>query len=125
MDNKSEKGFEFWNRVFLLLDEQKMSQTELARKAGITPQTISVARLKGNIPSVVKGDKIAKALGVPLEFLLYGETSKVADPVFLSYVNLLKDNRKARDIIKYLTKLNNDELSFIVTMLKYMGADER
>lgn len=121
MENESQIGNDFWKRVFLILDEQKMTQTELARRAGITPQTISVARQKGSIPSVYKGDRIAKALGVPLDYLLYGESDKDVDPIFLSAVNTLKENELANGIIRDMTKLNYDDLNFLRKFVDYIA----
>lgn len=120
MEENSKIGFDFWKRVFLLLDEQKMSQTELARKAGTTPQTISVARQKGSVPSVIKGDRIAKALGVPLDYLLYGDSAREVDPVYLSSVNIIKERENAQDIFRDVAKLNDEELRLIRVIINYM-----
>jgi transcriptional regulator with XRE-family HTH domain len=59
---------DYWDRVTKLITKQIW----LAEKVGILHQTLSQWIKKDRLPDVVDGQKIAKALGVTVEYLVTG-----------------------------------------------------
>jgi putative transcriptional regulator len=62
----SEKSQQLVNRIAVLRAERKMTQKELAEKAGVSRQTIISIENKKYSPSLVLAFKIAKALDVAI-----------------------------------------------------------
>ena len=60
-------------RIFSLLEEKKISQSELARTLGIRQSTISGWRQKFNEPEAELLEPISKALNISVEFLVTGK----------------------------------------------------
>ncbi len=65
-------GFGFWQRVENLLKTKGMKQTKLSEKTGISTSTISGGRKVGNMPVADNAIKIARALDVKVEYLVFG-----------------------------------------------------
>lgn len=61
-----------------LLDDRGISIQELARKSGV-PKTNISTWLQGSSPSIEQLDKVARCLGVSLEYLAFGRESR--DPL--------------------------------------------
>ena len=61
-----------------LLDDRGLTIAELARKANVPKSNIN-SWLQGASPSLDQVDKVARFLGVPIEYLAFGR--EVRDPV--------------------------------------------
>ncbi|MET1249073.1 helix-turn-helix transcriptional regulator [Sporolactobacillus sp. STCC-11] len=62
----SDKSQQLMNRIAVLRAKSKMTQKELAEKAGVSRQTIISIENKKYSPSLVLAFKIAKALNVDI-----------------------------------------------------------
>ena len=60
------------SRIFFLLEEKKISQSELARVLGIRQSTISGWKQKFNEPEAELLEPISKALNISVEYLVTG-----------------------------------------------------
>lgn len=70
------------NRIFCLLDEKKLSQSELARMIGTRQSTVSGWKIKKNEPEAELLEPLSKALNVSIEWLITGsDTSIKCDPL--------------------------------------------
>ena len=61
------------NRLRVARAEQRLSQEELARAAGVTRQTISSIENGQYVPSALLAFLLARSLGKPVEELFYLE----------------------------------------------------
>ena len=93
------------NRIKDLLQLRKMRQRELAKKIGITEQSISRYINNKRVPDAIVCDKIAKALGVTVDFLLGKENNPyvMIIGVILRNREYLNDDQKL-SLIKILSK---------------------
>jgi transcriptional regulator with XRE-family HTH domain len=79
----------FGQRVTRIREERGMTQQELASKAGTTYQTIwRIENGKHAEPGIYIARRIARALGVSLDFLvnLYGDDEEEASPLAVTAV---------------------------------------
>lgn len=100
------------NRILNRRKQLRMTQEELAEKAGITPQTVSSAELGKKALRPENIIRICSALGISTDYLLLGEvntsdysllTSKISDLSPLHY-------RHLEDIINsFITALEERE----------------
>lgn len=63
------------NRIFTLLEQKKISQSELSRKLNIKQSTISGWKQRKNEPEAELLEPISKALNVSLQWLITGNES--------------------------------------------------
>ncbi len=66
---KQSKSKDFAGRLKALRSQHSWTQTELAEKSGLTQSTISAMESGKFVPTSESLEKLAKALGVPLEEL--------------------------------------------------------
>ncbi|MCQ2598472.1 MAG: helix-turn-helix domain-containing protein [Treponema sp.] len=64
---------EFWARVKTLLKEKGISQKQLSLDIGGSERSVEVWIAKDNVPDAFEAYKIAKILGVTVEYLVTGE----------------------------------------------------
>lgn len=99
------------NRIFYLLDEKKISQSELARMLGIRQSTISGWRLKKNEPEAELLEPIAQALNVSLLWLITGKELPLPilpeEQKLLQYYNSSNQDGKGRilEYAKFISEL--------------------
>lgn len=78
-------GEMFWKRFDIIIKEKKLSQNQVAQRAGISSQSISVARRNGSMPTFDRGMRIAEALGVSPQYMFSGkylyETKELDDAI--------------------------------------------
>jgi transcriptional regulator with XRE-family HTH domain len=90
---------DFWLRVKAKIDEQNTKQSWLSEKTGIIHQTLSQWIKKDRLPNVDEGYRIAKALGVSVEELVFGEPPEGLSPeafiIAKTFDNLSPAGRKA------------------------------
>lgn len=65
----------FWSNVKPLIKSKKITQQVLADDIGISFNTLQSWITKDRLPDVVSAFKIARALGVSVEYLVTGEDS--------------------------------------------------
>ena len=108
-------------KVRLKREEKRLTQAELARRAGLTQATIS--RVEHGEVKQLKSEaikKLAKALGVSVDFLVgdlpkmsFEETvtaDQLARVVFRGYENLTEERRRQlRDFVEFLTREQKKE----------------
>lgn len=89
-------------RIYRLLDEKKMSQTEFSARTGISQSTISDWRRKGTNPSADKIMIICEVLGVsPYELLQGTENTKHKEYKQTDCVVIDKHSKEYRFIEMY------------------------
>ncbi|NXY97971.1 helix-turn-helix transcriptional regulator [Streptomyces sp. BR123] len=71
-------AFELGQAVFDRRRDLGISQTELARRAGMTQPQVSKLELGGTVPTVPLLARLARAMDSELRLTLVGETSRVA-----------------------------------------------
>ncbi len=68
---------DFWKRVEKLYSKD-LTRTWLAKETGITLSTLSGWKQKDRLPPVDRAARIARALGVSVEYLVFGEETDVS-----------------------------------------------
>ena len=93
----------FWETVDWEREYKNLSRKELAYKAGFSLNCISTGIARGSIPAADVAYRIAKVLGVSVEYLLLGEKSQNQQKV--------SDSNKNNEIIERSKKYTkNHEL---------------
>lgn len=108
---------ELTNRIELLLSENKMRCSDLARGAGISDTTIRSWFNRNSIPSVEAAYKVAQYFRVTVEWLVTGQNTKF---------DLTKDERELVEIFRCLDE--RDQLTIITIertlCAQYCATDE-
>lgn len=93
----------FWETVDWEREYKNLSRKELAYKAGFSLNCISTGIARGSIPAADVAYRIAKVLGVSVEYLLLGEKSQNQQKI--------SDSNKNNEIIERSKKYTkNHEL---------------
>ncbi|MCL2441300.1 MAG: helix-turn-helix domain-containing protein [Treponema sp.] len=86
---------------------------ELSNLSGVNLHTLNnYLSKKGQLPSVEAGVKIARALGVTAEYLVFGEEDEREE---------VRANGEIRSIIKIAKKLNDGKRKFALEMMKLLA----
>ena len=95
-----------------------MMVKELSSSSGVNQYTLNnYLNKKGQLPSIEAGVKIARALGVTAEYLVYGEEDDRKET---------RANGEIRTFIKILKKLDDEKRRFALEMMKLLiGSDIR
>lgn len=101
----------FSERLFELMKSKKLSQKELAEKAGVTESAMSYYVKGERIPRSDVLTRIAKALGTTMDYLL-GNTSEVSPGSELQYLqrNLGKLDKEQLKRAEKLLKIAFDDI---------------
>ncbi|MBO5175718.1 MAG: helix-turn-helix transcriptional regulator [Eubacterium sp.] len=101
----------FSERLFELMKSKKLSQKELAEKAGVTESAMSYYVKGERIPRSDVLTRIAKALGTTMDYLL-GNTSEVSPGSELQYLqrNLGKLDKEQLKKAEKLLKIAFDDI---------------
>lgn len=110
-------GEMFWKRFDIIIREKKLSQNSIARKAGISSQSISVARKNGSMPTFDRGMRIAEALGVSPEYLYSGHYRYETKELDEAIAEIVK-NALASDIAIDLASFNYNEKRLMAGLAK-------
>lgn len=94
MENNNFENFGY--RVERLLKEQNLTSNELCDSVGILRQLYYDWRRKGTIPNCYTAYKVAKFLGVSVEYLLTGDTTIASDR---KVIELQKQLNEIRDCV--------------------------
>ena len=115
-------GEMFWKRFDTKVKEKSLSQNYIALKAGISSQSISVARKSGSMPSFDRGMKIANALGVSAEYMLTGEThfDEELDEAFIEIAR----NPLASNLAIDIASFNYKERQLVALYIKQLKSTQ-
>lgn len=112
----------FWENVLSELEYQGLSRKELAYKADIKEQSLHKAIERNSSPSADTAVKIAKVLGVTVEYLVNGTEQTPAQKDQIQ--NQLRLYRKHHELITFAESLAPEKqksFSKIVEELKEWG----
>ncbi|MDR3342646.1 MAG: helix-turn-helix domain-containing protein [Treponema sp.] len=98
-------GLLFWDEVNKAIKAQRVKQEWLAEKTGIKYQTLRSWVSKDILPRVDDGVKIAKELGVTVEYLVEGTDSSVSKEIDDFYMQY----KKFSIVLEYLELLNQEQ----------------
>ena len=85
---------------------------ELSSLSGVNIHTLNnYLSKKGQLPSIEAGVKIARALGVTAEYLVYGEEDEREDA---------RANGEIKSMIKIVKKLNDGKRKFALEIIKLL-----
>ena len=90
------ENLDFWNRVKALLKQKKITQEVLAKTANLNYSNLKQQIFYNRIPKAEEAAKIAAALNVSTEYLLYGEEniSDIEAALILKFRKLTEDQKK-------------------------------
>lgn len=100
---------EFWNTVKTELSYQGLTQKDLASKAELNYRTLQNWIARNIQPDIFSAIKIAKALNVSAEYLLFGKTQELE----LSYED--------RSLLKEYHQLSDHDKKVLRTILATMN----
>jgi transcriptional regulator with XRE-family HTH domain len=87
---------------------------ELAAKSGVNKYSIdNYLNARGQIPSIEAGYKIARALGVSVEYLITGEEDDGGKEA-------VKSNTDIRVIARLVEQLDNENRKFVIDFIKWL-----
>lgn len=109
----------FWDRVSSILAERNLSKAELARRAGLKSQSISKALIARSMPQADTAFKIAEALNVSVEYLMYGTLDY--DTELEESFAMLRKSARGSMIARVIPLLSSDQMSVIETLFKSWG----
>jgi transcriptional regulator with XRE-family HTH domain len=98
-------GLLFWDEVNKAIKVQRVKQEWLAEKTGINYKTLKGWITKQVLPRVDDGVKIAKELGVTVEYLVEGTNSGVSKEIDNFYMKY----KKFSIVLEYLELLNQEQ----------------
>ncbi|WP_320130606.1 helix-turn-helix transcriptional regulator [uncultured Sphaerochaeta sp.] len=120
-------GFAFWQRVENLLKAKGMRQTELSLKTGISTSTISGGSKVGNMPVADNAIKIARALDVKVEYLVFGSTSdcqqKDVDEDLEEAFAYIRTSHPASLFTKYIPFIKLEQYKILMEILNSWGVE--
>jgi len=93
----------FWNRVKLQIKAQAATQADAARACGVLPDTFRRWMSMGRVPPLNHSYRLARYLGVSLEYLIAGRRSDKASKINEEILALLE---KASE---KLTEMRNND----------------
>ena len=103
----------FWERVDDLLDRNDINKKTLAYEAGFDASNITKGIKNNNVPSVETAVKIAKVLGVSVEYLVNGtETTKSPSQKEIEQ-NQLRLYRKYHNLIEKMERFSEDKQTVV------------
>lgn len=111
----------FWDNVAIELDYLGMTNKELADRVGITASNIGKGQKKGSSPSADTAIKIAKVLGVSVEYLVNGTESSNSSKNHEEEQNQLRLYRKHSEIIKKCEELTPEKEKLLVDFISNFG----
>ena len=124
--NSSEnKGAEFWERVAVELKRKGWRQAELVRQSSVDQGAISSGQRRKSMPLADNALRIAEALGVTLQYLLYGKREEHIDPNLEDAFDTVRKSERGSNIVKSIPNLSDTQLTAIETMLQSWGIDAK
>ena len=103
----------FWERVDDLLDRNDINKKTLAYEAGFDASNITKGIKNNNVPSAETAVKIAKVLGVSVEYLVNGTVTTKSPSQKETEQNQLRLYRKYHNLIEKCENLDSDKIQLM------------
>ncbi|MBS3902639.1 MAG: helix-turn-helix transcriptional regulator [Dethiobacter sp.] len=103
------------DKIQLYLEENKMSQTELAEKFGVSKQVMSKIVHGKKAINVIEVSKLASIMNVSFDYLMKYEEHQIINPVFVMMGSVSKPNTK--DDLRFLDHVM-DEMVELTNLLQ-------
>ena len=103
----------FWERVDDLLDRNDINKKTLAYEAGFDASNITKGIKNNNVPSVETAVKIAKVLGVSVEYLVNGTETSKSPSQKETEQNQLRLYRKYHNIIEKMENFSEEKQTIV------------
>lgn len=111
----------FWERVDDLLDRNDINKKTLAIEAKFDPSNITKGIKNNNIPSADTAVRIAKVLGVTVEYLVNGTDSAASKKDSNRLQKEMELFRKYRTHVDKLEKLTPTERTALIHLAEELG----
>ena len=108
----------FWERVDDLLDRNDINKKTLAYEAGFDASNITKGIKNNNVPSVETAVKIAKVLGVSVEYLVNGTENTKSPSQKETEQNQLRLYRKYHNLIEKMERFSEDKQTVVNNLVK-------
>ncbi len=108
----------FWERVDDLLDRNDINKKTLAYEAGFDASNITKGIKNNNIPSAETAVKIAKVLGVSVEYLVNGTETTKSPSQKETEQNQLRLYRKYHNLIEKMESFSEDKQTVVNNLVK-------
>ncbi len=105
---------EFWKRIQEALKDSELSMAEVSRLTGIPHATISNWIRNDRYPPIDLAARMAKAIGISLEWMVYGKES-----LDEYYEDIEPD--KFFHLFRTLESLNDKQISVLEKMAQYLA----
>lgn len=103
------------DKIQLYLEENKMSQTELAEKFGVSKQVMSKIVHGKKAINVIEVSKLASIMNVSFDYLMKYEEHQIINPVLVMMGSVSKPNTK--DDLRFLDHVM-DEMVELTNLLQ-------
>ena len=107
----------FWERVDDLLDRNDINKKTLAYEAGFDASNITKGIKNNNIPSAETAVKIAKVLGVSVEYLVNGTETTKSPSQKQTEQNQLRLYRKYHNLIEKMESFSEDKQTVVNNLI--------
>lgn len=111
----------FWDNVAVELEYLGMTNKALAEKVGITASNIGKGQKQGSSPSAETAVKIAKVLGVSVEYLVTGSQPSEKTSHGAENENQIHFLRKYHDLIEKCEKLSQEKVRLLTEVADGFG----
>lgn len=111
----------FWDNVAAELEYLGMTNKALAEKVGITASNIGKGQKQGSSPSAETAVKIAKVLGVSVEYLVTGSQPSEKTSHGVENENQIHFLRKYHDLIEKCEKLPQEKVRLLTEVAEGFG----
>lgn len=106
----------FWERVNVLLEQKDINKKTLAAEAGFCQSNITKGIRDNNMPSAETAVKIAKILGVTVEYLVTGEDRTRKD-----YLSVCDNSRKYQTFLSKVDSLSQENKELVFDLVEKLG----
>jgi len=108
----------FWERVDDLLDRNDINKKTLAYEAGFDASNITKGIKNNNVPSAETAVKIAKVLGVSVEYLVNGTETTKSPSLKETEQKQLRLYRKYHNLIEKMESFSEDKQTVVNNLVK-------
>lgn len=112
---------DFWKRVDEELDYKGMNRKTLSREVGFSVGNVGKGIQLGSSPSADTAVKIAEVLGVSVEYLVNGISTKNSTKNYDEEQNQLRLYRKHSEIIKKCEEITPEKEKLLIEFIENFG----
>jgi len=130
MKTKPNCAKDFWNRADRLLAATTIPLTKICKEQGINYDTLISSKIRVAFPSLVNTYKLAKALGVPIEYFFSDDIEMIAAEETPEYstreplYKFLDEEHDLKTLVWRIAQCSAIQLRAIKTMLTSWGIGE-